>query len=66
MLYVRGSLAAGVVRVAVVGSRTPTRYGERVAFGLAGQLAARGVEIVSGAARKSTAGRVTWNAEGNS
>ena len=51
VLYVRGTLPSGVVRLAVVGSRTPTRYGERIATGLAGQLAARGVEIVSGGAR---------------
>jgi DNA processing protein len=39
------------VRVAIVGSRRPTLYGERVAAGLAAGLAARGVEIVSGGAR---------------
>jgi predicted Rossmann fold nucleotide-binding protein DprA/Smf involved in DNA uptake len=48
MLCVRGTLVAGVVRVAVVGARTRTRYRERLALGLAGQLAARGVENVSG------------------
>ena len=51
VLYVRGTLPSGVVRLAVVGSRTPTRYGERIAAGLAGQLAARGIEVVSGGAR---------------
>jgi DNA processing protein len=35
----------------VVGSRTPTAYGRRVASGLAGQLAVRGIEVVSGGAR---------------
>jgi DNA processing protein len=39
------------VRIAIVGSRRPTSYGERVAAGLAAGLAARGVEIVSGGAR---------------
>jgi DNA processing protein len=51
VLYVRGTLPSPVVRLAVVGSRTPTPYGTRLAAGLAGQLAARGIEVVSGGAR---------------
>ena len=51
VLWLRGELAPGRTRVAVVGSRTPTAYGRRVAAGLAASLAARGVEIVSGGAR---------------
>jgi len=42
-----------VVRLAVVGSRTPTPYGNRLAAGLAGQLAGRGIEVVSGGASLS-------------
>jgi DNA processing protein len=56
LLYVRGELPDGVVRVAVVGSRAATLYGQRVATGLAGGLAARGIEVVSGGAR----GIDTW------
>lgn len=37
-------------RVAVVGSRAATAYGERAAGDIAGSLAAAGVEVVSGAA----------------
>jgi DNA processing protein len=37
--------------VAIVGSRSPTTYGKRVAAGLASGLAARGIEVVSGGAR---------------
>jgi len=51
LLYQRGELREGVLRVAVVGSRTPTTYGRRVAVGLAGGLALREIEVVSGAAR---------------
>lgn len=51
LLYVRGTLSQGIVRVAVVGSRRATHYGKHVATGLAGGLAARGIEIVSGGAR---------------
>jgi DNA processing protein len=51
VLYVRGTLAQGVLRAAVVGSRTPTAYGRKVAIGLAAQLAVRGIEVVSGGAR---------------
>lgn len=51
LLWVRGGLTQAAVRVAIVGSRRPTVYGERVAAGLASGLAARGVEVVSGGAR---------------
>jgi DNA processing protein len=50
LLYVRGSMPQGVLRVAVVGSRRATLYGRRVATGLGSGLAARGVEVVSGGA----------------
>ena len=51
MLYMRGNLTEGVARIAVIGSRRATLYGERVATGLGAGLAARGVEVVSGGAR---------------
>ena len=49
VLYVRGALEERV-RVAIVGSRTPTKYGISVAEQLSSELAAAGVEIVSGLA----------------
>lgn len=51
ILYSKGTLSRGVTGIAVVGSRRATAYGKRVAAGLAGGLAARGVEVVSGGAR---------------
>lgn len=51
LLYTKGTLTEGVVRIAVVGSRRATAYGRRVAAGLAAALASRGVEVVSGGAR---------------
>jgi DNA processing protein len=51
VLYQRGRLPQGVVRIAVVGSRRATAYGRRIAGGLAAGLAGRGVEVVSGGAR---------------
>jgi len=51
LLYVRGTLATGLARIAVVGSRRATLYGKRVAAGMSAGLAARDVEIVSGGAR---------------
>jgi DNA processing protein len=51
MLYMKGSLPQRALRVAVVGSRTPTIYGQRTAAGLAAGLAAREIEVVSGGAR---------------
>ena len=50
VLHLRGQLSARP-RVAIVGSRACTRYGREVAFGLAGDLARRGVSVVSGLAR---------------
>lgn len=51
ILFYKGELRQAVVRVAVVGSRRATAYGKRVAIGLGGGLAARGIEVVSGGAR---------------
>ena len=51
VLYVKGRLREGRVRLALVGSRRATAYGREVARGLANDLARRGVEIVSGGAR---------------
>jgi DNA processing protein len=51
MLYLRGGLPPGVARIAIVGSRRNTLYGERVAAGLAAGLAEREIEVVSGGAR---------------
>jgi DNA processing protein len=51
-LDVRGALAADdALALAIVGSRAATPYGVAVAERLAGELAARGVTIVSGLAR---------------
>jgi len=68
ILYVKGTLPPGVVRVAVVGSRRATPYGKRVAIGLAGGLAARGIDVVSGGARgiDSCAHRGALEEEGRS
>lgn len=51
LIYLKGNLPHRALRVAVVGSRTPTDYGRRVAAGLASGLASRGAEVVSGGAR---------------
>lgn len=56
VLYVKGALPEGRVRMAMVGSRRATAYGRQVARGLAAELAGLGVEIVSGGAR----GIDTW------
>src|SRR2546428_7310055 len=51
-LFVRGVLHADdALAIAIVGSRRPTPYGIAVAEQLAGDLAGRGVTIVSGLAR---------------
>lgn len=51
VLYVRGDLRADWERaIAIVGARAATGYGEHVAAELAGELAAGGALIVSGAA----------------
>lgn len=52
VLYVRGELIArDELAVAIVGTRLPSQYGRQVAQKLAGELAAKGVTIVSGLAR---------------
>lgn len=52
VLHIRGDLdALAEPAVAFVGSRTPTRYGLNVTRQLAGDLARRGLVIVSGLAR---------------
>jgi len=56
VLYVKGELPDGRVRLALVGSRRATAYGRQIARGLAADLAGLGVEIVSGGAR----GIDTW------
>jgi DNA processing protein len=56
ILYVKGDLLDGRVRLAMVGSRRATAYGRQVARGLAAELAELGIEIVSGGAR----GIDTW------
>lgn len=56
VLYLKGALPEGRVRMAIVGSRRATAYGRQVARSLAGELAGLGVEIVSGGAR----GIDTW------
>ena len=50
-IYVRGRLDPERVCVAIVGSRDCSSYGAGVARSLAGELAARGIVIVSGLAR---------------
>src|SRR5881398_1331870 len=51
-LYVRGTVTADdALALAIVGARAATPYGVEVAERLAGELAARGVTIVSGLAR---------------
>jgi DNA processing protein len=60
VLYMRGRLTEGRVRVAMVGSRRATAYGRSVARGLAGSLAGVGIEVVSGGAR----GIDTWAHKG--
>jgi DNA processing protein len=49
-LYLLGGLSDAAA-VAVVGSRAPTAYGRRTARRIAGELARRGVTVVSGLAR---------------
>jgi DNA processing protein len=51
LIYMKGTLPQKVFRVAVIGSRSPTPYGRRIATGLASGLAERGIEVVSGGAR---------------
>jgi len=52
LLYARGNLELlGAPAIGVVGTRRPTAYGKAMAERLAGDLAARGLVIVSGMAR---------------
>jgi DNA processing protein len=51
VLFVLGALAADAAAVAIVGSRRAGAYGLEVAGQLAGELAARGITVVSGMAR---------------
>src|SRR5262245_32260303 len=51
VLYMRGEVPQGRVRVALVGARRASAYGKEVARGLAAELACRGVEVISGGAR---------------
>ena len=51
LLYQRGEIPDDRLRVAVIGSRSPTSDGRHLATGLGGGLAARGIEVVSGGAR---------------
>ena len=51
IFYYRGKLETLARRIAIVGTRYNTPYGERVAFELGRDLAAAGLTIVSGAAR---------------
>ena len=52
LLYVRGDVAAlSTPCIAMVGARAPSPYGRQVAERIAGDLAARGLTIVSGLAR---------------
>jgi len=51
LLYCRGTLGwLNHPAVAIIGARTATDYGRRIATGLAAELAALGITIVSGAA----------------
>ena len=51
VLYYRGTLQNDAARVAMVGSRRFTPYGEGIALEFAERLAAAGLTVVSGAAR---------------
>ncbi len=55
LLYVKGDLGAldlqSMITVAIVGTRRPTRYGERLSASIAAGLTEAGVVIVSGMAR---------------
>jgi DNA processing protein len=50
VLWVKGVLAPVAPRIAIVGSRNPTPWGEGVATLVAREAAARGIEVVSGLA----------------
>ena len=50
LFYYKGSLMPDVNRIAIVGTRRATRYGENVAMRLGSDIANKGVTVVSGAA----------------
>ncbi len=50
ILYYRGEIKPTAERIAMVGSRKSTNYGERVAFMISEELATAGITVVSGAA----------------
>ena len=51
VLYIRGRAALlNTPAIAIIGSRAATSYGRRTAFSLAGDLADRGISVVSGLA----------------
>lgn len=51
VIYVRGNLKADEQAIAFVGSRNATAYGNTVAEMLAGEVAKRGITVISGLAR---------------
>lgn len=51
VFYYRGILEPLAERIAIVGTRNYTRYGEKVAFSISRDLAEAGLTVVSGAAR---------------
>jgi len=51
VIYVRGTLSADEKAIAFVGSRNATAYGNTIAELLAGEVARRGITVVSGLAR---------------
>lgn len=51
IFYYRGEIIPNAERIAIVGTREATKYGETVAKTLGGDLAAAGITVVSGAAR---------------
>lgn len=51
VFYYYGKLEPFAERIAMVGTRENTEYGERTAMEIAGELAASGITIVSGAAK---------------
>jgi DNA processing protein len=65
-LYVLGDLPAYKLGVAIVGTRKPTHYGQRVTTDLAGRLAEKGACIISGLAHgiDGVAHRAALNAGG--